>query len=171
MLQNLKECTFYQLNVKITKLFKMSHFIHIIIEFFLQTYYRLFEGFYEIIQMEYDKLLTQEEHLNDQKCRLIMVPNPPDTPRYTNNALYAVPTRHAAPDTSENYDSDVSQKGLRNILAQFRTASDDDDSDASPKYSPTGQCDSSNDESDSESDSESHQDDENASDSDVEIIS
>jgi hypothetical protein len=37
MLQNLKECTFYHLNVNITKLFKMSHFIHIIIEFFLQT--------------------------------------------------------------------------------------------------------------------------------------
>ena len=99
-----------------------------------------------------------------------MVPKPPDTPRYTNNALYAVPKRHAATDTSEDYDSDASQKGLRNILAQFRT-SDDDDSDASPQYSPTGQCDSSNDESDSESDSESHQDDENASDSDVEIIS
>ncbi len=84
--------------------------------------------------------------------------------------------QHAATDTSEDYDSDVIQKGLRNILAHFRTNSKDDDSDASPKraspeYSPTGQYDSSNDGSDSESDSESHQDDENASDSDVEIIS
>jgi hypothetical protein len=123
--------------------------------------------------MEYDKLLTQKEYLNDHKYRLIIVPDPPDEPRYTNNALYAVPTRHAATDTS-GYDSDVSQKGLRNILAKFRTSSDDEDSDASPKYSPTGQCDSSDNESDSESDSESeqsHQDDAHDSDSDVEIIS
>ncbi len=100
-------------------------------------YYSLFEDFYEIIQMEYDKLLTQKKYLNDQKYRLIIIPDPPDAPRYTNHALYAVPTRHAATDISEDYDSDVSQKGLRNILAQFRTTSDDDDSDASPKYSPT----------------------------------
>ncbi len=60
--------------------------------------------------MEYDKLLTQKEYLNDHKYRLIIVPDPPDTPRYTNNDLYAVPTRHAATDTSEGYDSDVSQK-------------------------------------------------------------
>ncbi len=123
--------------------------------------------------MEYDKLLTQEENLNDQKYRLIMVPPPPDTPRYTNNAIYAVPTRPAA--TSEDYDSDVSQKGLRNILAQFRTSSEEDDSDEGPRYSPTGQCYSSDNESDdaseSESDSESHQNDELDSDSDVEIIS
>jgi hypothetical protein len=136
-------------------------------------YYRLFEDFYEIIQMEYDKILTQEEYLNDQKYRLIMVPPPPDTPRYTNNATYAVPTRPAA--TSEDYDSDVSQKGLRNILAQFRTSSEEDDSDEGPKYSPTGQCYSPDNEpddaSESASDSESHQDDELASDSDVEIIS
>jgi hypothetical protein len=60
-------------------------------------YYRLFEDFYEIIQMEYDKLLTQKEYLNDHKFRLIIVPAPPTEPRYTNNALYAVPTtRHAA---------------------------------------------------------------------------
>jgi hypothetical protein len=71
-------------------------------------YCRLFEDFYEIIQMEYDKLLTQEEYLNDHKFRLIIVPDPPAEPRYTNNALYAVPTR--ATDTSEEYDSDVSQK-------------------------------------------------------------
>jgi hypothetical protein len=135
-------------------------------------YYRLLEDFYEIIQMEYDKLLTQKEYLNDHKYRLIIVPDPPDTPRYTNHALYVVPIRHAATDTSEDYDSDVSQKGLRNTLAQFRTSSDDEDSDASPKFSPTGQCDSSDNESDSESDSESEksqQDNEN--DSDVEIIS
>jgi hypothetical protein len=138
-------------------------------------YYRLFEDFYEIIQMEYDKLLTQEEYLNDQKFRLIILPDPPTEPRYNNNALYAVPTCHAATDTSEDYDSDVSQKGLRNILAQFRTSSEEDDSDEGPKYSPTGPCYSSDNESDdaseSESDSESHQDDELASDSDVEIIS
>jgi hypothetical protein len=83
--------------------------------------------------------------------------------------------QHAATDTSEDYDSDVSQKGLRNILAQFCTSSEEDDSDEGPKYSPTGQFDSSEkksyDESDSDSDSESHQDDELASDSDVEIIS
>jgi hypothetical protein len=121
--------------------------------------------------MEYDKLLTQKKCLNDQNFRLIIVPDPPNEPRYTNSALYAVPTRHAATDTSEDYDSDVSQKGLRNILAQFRTSSKEDDSDEGPKYSPTGQCDSSDNESDSESDGESHQDDENASDSDVEIIS
>ncbi len=137
-------------------------------------YYRLFEDFYEIIQMEYDKLLTQKEYLNDQKFSLIIVPDPPNEPRYTNNALYAVPTRHAATDTSEDYDSDVSEKGLRNILAQFRTSSEEDDSDDGPKYSPTGQCDSSenksDDESDSDSDSEAHQDDELASNSDVEII-
>jgi hypothetical protein len=136
-------------------------------------YYRLFEDFYEIIQMEYDKLLTQAEYLNDHKYRLITIPPPPDTPRYTNNALYAVPTRHATTDTSEDYDSDTSQKGLRNILAQFRT-SDDDDSDASPKYSPTGQCDSSINESESDSDSESDSGSESPKpdeDSDVEIIS
>jgi hypothetical protein len=136
-------------------------------------YYRLFEDFYEIIQMEYDKLLTQAEYLNDHKYRLITIPPPPDTPRYTNNALYAVPTRHATTDTSEDYDSDTSQKGLRNILAQFHT-SDDDDSDASPKYSPTGQCDSSINESDSDSDSESDSGSESPKpdeNSDVEFIS
>ena len=154
----------------------MSHFIHIIIEFFLQTYYRLFEGFYEIIQMEYDKLLTQEEYLNDQKFRLIILPDPPTEPRYNNNALYAVPTCHAATDTSEDYDSDVSQKGLRNILAQFRASSEDDESDDGPKYSPTGQCYSSENESEDASDSESDSGSESPkraeeSDSDVEIIS
>jgi hypothetical protein len=135
-------------------------------------YYRLFEDFYEILQMEYDKLLTHKEYLNDHKYRLILVPEPPDTPRYTNHALYAVPTRHAATDTSEDYDSDVIQKVLRNILAQFCTSSDAEDSDASPKYSPTGQCDSSDSESDSKFDSESEksqQNDEN--DSNVEILS
>ncbi len=137
--------------------------------------------------MEYDKLLTrdtllesgvltQEEYHNDQKYRLIMVLPPPDTPRYTNNALYAAPTRHAATDTSEDYDSDVSQKGLRNILAQYHTSSDAEDSDASPKYSPTGQCDSSDSESESESDSESDGESESPKqdeddDSDVEILS
>ncbi len=69
--------------------------------------------------MEYDKLLTQKWYLNDHKFRLIIVPEPPDTPLYTNHALYAVPTRHAAPDTSEDYDSDVSQKGLRGIWHNF----------------------------------------------------
>jgi hypothetical protein len=136
-------------------------------------YYRLFEDFYEIVQMEYDKLLTQEEYLNDHKFRLIIVPDPPAEPRYTNNALYVVPAR--ATDTSEEYDSDVSQKGLRNILVNFRTSSEEEDSDEGPKYSPTGQCYSSDNESDdasdSESDSESHQDDQLASDSDVEILS
>ncbi len=120
--------------------------------------------------MEYDKLLTQKEYLNDDKYRLIIVPDPPDVPRYTNHALYAVPTRHAATDTSEGYDYDVSQKGLRNILAQFRTSSDDEDSDASPKYSPTGQCDSSDSESESDSDSDSSEQ-ANENDPDVEILS
>jgi hypothetical protein len=44
-------------------------------------YYRLFEDFYENIQMECDKLLTQKEYLNDHKFRLIIVPDPPDEPR------------------------------------------------------------------------------------------
>ncbi len=59
--------------------------------------------------MEYDKLLTQKEYLKDHKYRLIIVPELPETPRYTNNALYTVPTRHPTTDTSEDYDSDVSQ--------------------------------------------------------------
>ncbi len=37
MLQNLTKCTLYHLNVQIMELFKMPHFIHIIIGFFLQT--------------------------------------------------------------------------------------------------------------------------------------
>ncbi len=44
-------------------------------------YYRLFEDFYEILQMEYDKLMTQKEYLTDQKFRLIIVPDPPTEPR------------------------------------------------------------------------------------------
>jgi hypothetical protein len=86
-------------------------------------------------QMVYAKLLTQKEYLNDHKFRLIIVPELPDTPLYTNHALYAILTRHGATDTSEDCDSDVSHKGLRGILAQFHASSDDEASDARPKYS------------------------------------
>jgi hypothetical protein len=56
-------------------------------------YYRLFEDFIEIIQLEYDKLLTQKEYLQEHQHRLMLVPEPPS---FTNNALHAVPTRHAS---------------------------------------------------------------------------
>jgi hypothetical protein len=44
-------------------------------------YYRMFEDFFEIIQLEYDKLLTQN--------RLMVVPEPPPPP-YTNNSLHVI---------------------------------------------------------------------------------
>jgi hypothetical protein len=109
-------------------------------------YYRLFEDFCDIIQLEYDKLLTQKECLQDHQYRLMIVPEAPETPNYSNNSTYTVPTRDASTSTHEEYDSDVSQKaekGLRAILARFSTSSDKDESDASPKYSPTAQSDSS----------------------------
>jgi hypothetical protein len=54
-------------------------------------YYRLFDDFFEIIQMEYDKLLSQKEYLQDHQYRLMLVPEPPETPQYNNNALHVVP--------------------------------------------------------------------------------
>ena len=120
-------------------------------------YYRLFEDFFEIVQLEYDKLLTQKEYLQEHQHRLMVVPEPPP-PRYTNNLLHVTPTRHAS--TSTEGSSDVSQTptGLRAIVDSYRTSSDDSESDSESDRK-------SEDESDSESDSDSD------TDSDVEILS
>jgi hypothetical protein len=134
----------------------------------------LFEDFFEIIQLEYDKLLTQKEYLQEHQHRLMVVQEPPSPPRYTNNSLHVTPTRHASTSmhTSTESSSDVRPKGLRAILESYRTSSDDSDSDASPKYSPTAQSDSSDSESDSNSDTESEKSNNNDdTDSDVEILS
>ncbi len=88
----------------------------------------------------------------------MLVPDAPSTPNYINNSTYTVPTRHASSSTHKEDDSDVSRtpkKGLRAILARFSTYSDADESDASPKYSPIAQSESSDSDSDSDSDSES----------------
>jgi hypothetical protein len=70
-------------------------------------YYRLFDDFCEILQLESDRILTQKEYLLDHKYRL--VPKPPTPPKTT---------------------------GLRNIVNHYFGESDDEASPSSPQYSP-----------------------------------
>jgi hypothetical protein len=98
----------------------------------------------------------------------MLVPEPPEPTRYTNNAIHAILTRHASTSTSDNNDSDVGQqspKGLRAILDSYRTSSDDSESDSESD----GESDN---ESDNDSDSESEKSNNEAdTDSDVELLS
>jgi hypothetical protein len=118
----------------------------------------LFEDFFEIIQLEYDKLLTQKEYLQEHQHRLMVVLEPPPPPRYTNNLLLVTPTLHASTSTESSSDVSQTPKGLRAILNGYRTSSDDSESNSESDRK-------SDDESDSESDSDSD------TDSDVEILS
>ena len=70
-------------------------------------YYRLFDDFCEILQLERDTILTQKEYLLDHEYRLVL--KPPTPPKVT---------------------------GLRNIVNHYYGESDDEDSPTSPQYSP-----------------------------------
>jgi hypothetical protein len=92
-------------------------------------YYRLFEDFCEILQLERDTILTQKEYLLDHEYRL--VPKPPTPPKLT---------------------------GLRNIVNHFCGESEDEASPSSPQYSPISHSDSSDrDTSDDSSESEDNE--------------
>ena len=88
-------------------------------------YYRLFDDFCEILQLESDRILTQKEYLLDHEYRL--VPKPPTPPKII---------------------------GLRNIVNYYSGESDDEAYNSSSQYSPFKNYDSSdNDTSDDSSES------------------
>jgi hypothetical protein len=98
-------------------------------------YYRLFDDFCEILQLESDRILTQKEYLLDHEYRL--VPKPPTPPKII---------------------------GLRNIVNYYSGESDNEAYNSSPQYSPCKYYDSDNDTSDdgepNHSDSETDSDNE-----------
>jgi hypothetical protein len=88
-------------------------------------YYRLFDDFCEILQLESARILTQKEYLLDHEYRL--VPKPPTPPKII---------------------------GLRNIVNYYSGESDDEAYNSSPQYLPFKNYDSSdNDTSDDSSES------------------
>jgi hypothetical protein len=88
-------------------------------------YYRRFDDFCEILQLESDRILTQKEYLLDHEYRI--VPKPPTPPKIT---------------------------GLRNIVNYYSGESDDEAYNSSSQYSPFKNYDSSdNDTSDDSSES------------------
>ncbi len=99
-------------------------------------YYRLFDDFCEILQLERDTILTQKEYLLDHEYRL--VPKPPTPPKVT---------------------------GLRNIVNHYFGESDDEASPSSPQYSPIkSDCSNTSDESEDNEESDSSDSDETDSD-------
>ncbi len=88
-------------------------------------YYRLFDDFCEILQLERDTILTQKEYLLDHEYRL--VPKPPTPPKVT---------------------------GLRNIVNHYFGESDDEASPSSPQYSPIKSDSSDSDESEDNEESD-----------------
>ena len=101
-------------------------------------YYRLFDDFREILQLENDSILTQKEYLLDHEYRL--VPKPPKPPKMT---------------------------GLRNIVNHYYDESDDEESPSSPQFSPIN-SDSSDTSDESEDNEESDSSDSDETDSDNE---